>query len=325
MTILLLGAQGQLGWELGASLSALGKVFHFGRKEADLSRLDDLRKLVLAIKPTVIVNAAAHTQVDQAEDEPLLAEAVNARAPALLASLAKELGAWLIHYSTDYVFDGQKDGVYTEEDAAAPLNVYGRTKLAGDKAIMASGCRHLIFRTSWVFGPHGRNFPRGILELAGREDNFAVVADQFGGPTGVELLSSATALALDQARRAGEDLSGLYNLVGAGFVNWYEYARYVVKKAGELGWRLSAKPDSIIPRGTEESGRKAKRPANSRLSTEKFTRVFGLTPPPWQYYVDRVLWHWTRDHAAAHHNNPHQPKVLGVKFVPPMNDSPRRD
>ncbi|UQZ88422.1 dTDP-4-dehydrorhamnose reductase [Deltaproteobacteria bacterium Smac51] len=321
VAILLLGAQGQLGWELGASLSALGKVLHFGRKEADLSRLDELRKLVLTIKPRVIINAAAHTKVDQAEDEPELAGLINAEAPAMLASLAKELDAWLVHYSTDYVFDGTKDGVYTEDDATAPLNVYGQSKLDGDKAIMASGCRHLIFRTSWVFGHHGRNFPRTILELARQEDHFSIVADQFGSPTGVELISSVTALALNQAQRSDQNLSGLYNLVASGYVNWQEYAIYVVRRAIDLGWSLLADPDKIIPRSTEESGRKAVRPANSRLSTEKLTRVFGLTPPPWQYYVDRVLWAWTREYVAA---NPNPPKILGLKFIPPMNGAMSR-
>ncbi len=301
-------------------LSALGQVIHFGRKEADLSRLHDLRKLILSIKPRAIVNAAAHTGVDQAEDEPELADLVNAKAPALLAELAKELDAWLVHYSTDYVFDGQKDGVYTEEDAPAPLNVYGRSKLAGDEAIRSAGCRHLIFRTSWVFGHHGRNFPRSILELADREENFAVVADQFGSPTSVELLSSAAALALHQAMRSGEDLSGLYNLVSSGFVNWHGYAVYVVRKARELGWQLSASPENIRPRNSEESGRKAHRPKNSRLSTEKFSRVFGLTPAPWQYYADRIIWRWTRQYAAP--NAPRPPRILGVKFVPPMNMVP---
>lgn len=319
MAILLLGAQGQLGWELGASLSPLGKVYHFGRREADLSHRSELRRLVLNIKPRVIINAAAHTQVDQAEDEPEAAQAVNAEAPEFLAQLAKELKAWLVHYSTDYVFDGQKDGAYTEDDTPAPLNVYGRSKLAGDKAVMASGCRYLIFRTSWVFGPHGRNFPRAMLDLAGREDRFPVVADQFGSPTGVELLSSATALALHQAMRSADDISGLYNLVSAGCTCWHEYAQYVVKRAIDLGWSLLATPQSITPRSTEESGRRALRPKNSRLSTEKFTRTFGLTPPPWQYYVDRIIWRWTRQYAAANFN---PPKFIGTKFMPTINRVP---
>jgi len=306
-----------LGWELGASLSCLGRVMHFGRRQADLSRLDELEKLVRKIRPRVIVNAAAHTKVDQAESEPDLARLINAEAPALLARLAKDLEAWLVHYSTDYVFNGQKDGFYTEEDSPAPLNVYGQSKLAGDQAIMASGCRHLIFRTSWVFGERGRNFPRTILEMARHEDHFAIAADQYGGPTGVELLSGATALALHQALSSPTDLSGLYNLAAAGEVNWHGYAVYVVKRALELGWALLARPENISPRGPAESGRPARRPANSRLSTEKFQKTFNLIPAPWPYYVDRVLWNWTRA-AGASISPPHQ--VIGLNFIPPLNN-----
>lgn len=321
MTILLLGAQGQLGWELGATVSSLGRVLHFGRRQADLARLDDLEKLVRKIKPRVIVNAAAHTKVDQAEAEPELAHLVNAEAPALLAKLAKETGAWLLHYSTDYVFNGRKDGFYTEEDGPAPLNVYGRSKLAGDQAIAASGCRHLIFRTSWVFGEKGRNFPRAILELARQEDHLSVVDDQYGCPTGVELLAGASALALYQALNSPTDLSGLYNLVADGEVNWQGYAIYVVQKAIDLGWGLLTSPEKIAPRSTVESGRQAVRPANSRLSTEKFQKTFNLSPAPWQYYVDRVLWNWTRSAGSSIAPPQH---VLGLKFIPPMNNNYHR-
>lgn len=320
MDILLLGAQGQLGWELGASLSTIGRVRHFGREQADLSRLEPLEELVRKIKPRVIINAAAHTQVDQAEAEPELARLVNADAPGLLARLAGELDAWLVHYSTDYVFDGQKDGAYTEEDSPAPLNVYGRSKLAGDQAVMTGGCRHLIFRTSWVFSVGGRNFPRTILDLALKNDTLSVADDQYGSPTGVELLSSATALALNQALRSGDDLSGLYNLTAAGYVNWRDYAVYVIRRALDLGWGLLARPEKVNPRPSSNSGRAARRPANSRLDTGKFQRTFGLTPPPWQYYVDRVLWAWTRTHRPA--AAPGQ--VLGQRFLPPMNSLPAR-
>ncbi len=321
MTILLLGAQGQLGWELGASLSPLGRVLHFGRRQADLSRPDELEALVRRTSPRIIINAAAHTQVDQAEAEPELAHRVNAEAPALLARLARELSAWLVHYSTDYVFDGRKEGFYTEEDLPAPLNVYGRSKLAGDLAVLDSGCRHLIFRTSWVFSESGHSFPRTILNLARQEENLSIVADQYGCPTGVELISSATALALAQALRAEDDLSGLYNLVASGQVNWHGYAVYAVRKALDLGWKLRAHPDRVTPRPAAESGRAARRPANSRLATDKFQRTFHLAPPPWQYYVDRVIWAWTRAGGAAAGPSP---RVLGLKFIPPMNASLNR-
>jgi dTDP-4-dehydrorhamnose reductase len=316
MTILLLGAQGQLGWELGGALSPLGRVLHFGRGQADLTRLEALTELVRRTRPRVIVNAAAHTQVDLAEAEPSLTNLINAEAPARLAELARELGAWLVHYSTDYVFDGRKDGCYTEEDSPAPLNVYGQSKLAGDQAIAASGCRHLIFRTSWVFSEKGRNFPRTILDLARRESRFSIVANQWGAPTGVELLASATALALSQALTVADDLSGLYNLVAAGQVNWHGYAVYVVTKALELGWHLLARPADITPRPGPDSGRAARRPDNSRLATDKFQKTFHLTPPPWQYFVDRLIWAWTRAEGATA-GPPHH--LLGLKFVPPMN------
>lgn len=317
MTILLLGAGGQLGWELGAALAPLGPVAHFGRPEADLSRPAELRRLVLSIRPDAIVNAAAHTKVDQAEGEPEAARAVNGDAPALLAALAKNLGAWLVHYSTDYVFDGRKDGPYTEEDEPAPLSVYGRTKLEGDQAIMASGCRHLIFRTSWVYGPRGHNFPRAILDKAAREDRLAVVEDQVGSPTSVELLAGATALALYRARQGeGDRLSGLYNLTAGGFTSWHGYAVYLLKKASELGWDLLARPEAVAPIKTGDLRQPAARPANSRLSTAKLQSAFGLAPPPWQYYVDRQMWAWTAGRDPARHN---PPKLFGTRYIVPMN------
>ena len=291
MNILLLGAEGRLGWELGASLSPLGRVHPYGHEQADFTQPDELEKLVRRVRPEVIVNAAAHTAVDQAETEPRTAELVNAEIPARLARLARELSAWLIHYSTDYVFDGLKDGWYTEDDPAAPLSVYGQSKLAGDKAIVSSVCRHLIFRVSWLFSSRGPSFPRSILELAQQKESFSVTDDQFGSPTGVELLSSVTALALNRALASEQDLSGLYNLAAAGETNWHGFAVYLVTKARQLGWPLKARPENISP--TPAAGRPARRPANSRLSTAKLTAVFGLTPPPWSYYADRLLLTWT--------------------------------
>ena len=291
MNILLLGADGRLGWELGASLAPLGRIRRCGHEEADFTKPDKLEELVRRAGPGVIVNAAAHTAVDQAEAEPRPAELVNAEAPARLARLARELSAWLIHYSTDYVFDGRKDGCYSEEDPAAPLNVYGRSKLAGDETIIASGCRHLIFRVSWLFSVRGASFPRSILELAHREESFSVTDDQFGSPTGVELISSATALALNRALTEGRNLSGLYNLAASGETNWHAFAVYLVDQARRLGWNLKARPENISPAAA--AGRPARRPANSRLSTARLTAVFGLHPPPWTYYADRLLRAWT--------------------------------
>ena len=293
MNILLLGAEGRLGRELGAGLSPLGRIHGYGREEADFTRPDRLEELVRRTRPKVIVNAAAYTLVDQAEAEPRKAEQINAETPARLARLARELSACLVHYSTDYVFDGGKDGWYSEEDQAAPLNVYGQSKLAGDEAIISSGCRHLIFRVSWLFSILGNSFPRSILELAHEKESFSVTADQFGSPTGVELLSSATALALNQALNSGRDLSGLYNLAASGETNWHGFAVYLVESALKLGWPLKARPENIGPATAAEAPRPARRPANSRLSTTRLTSVFGLSPPPWTYYADRLLRGWT--------------------------------
>ncbi|MCL2028817.1 MAG: dTDP-4-dehydrorhamnose reductase [Deltaproteobacteria bacterium] len=295
MNILLLGAEGRLGWELGASLSALGRVCYYGREQADFTQPGQVEKLVRRIRPGVIVNAAAHTDVDEAETNPRMAELLNSEGPALLARLARELSAWLIHYSTDYVFDGGKDGRYTEDDPAAPLNVYGRSKLAGDEAIISSGCRHLIFRVSWLFSVRGQSFPRSILDLAHQKELFTVTDDQFGAPTGVELLSSATAMTLYQALTSERSLTGLYNLAASGETNWHGFAVYLVTKAHSMGWPLKTRPENIhpAPAAVAAAGRPARRPANSRLSMAKLTDVFGLEPPPWQYYVDRLLWIWT--------------------------------
>lgn len=295
MTIILLGAQGQLGWELGATLAPLGHILHFNRRQADLADLEGLEKLVRKLKPRIIVNAAAYTNVDQAEINSQQAHLVNARAPELLARLAAELGFWLVHYSTDYVFDGKKTGSYTENDFPNPLNVYGQSKLDGDEAIMSSGCRHLIFRTSWVFSRDGHSFPRTILDKAKHESTLSIVADQFGSPTSVELLAGATALALRTVLSSqNNDLSGLYNLVSSGSVSWHEYAVYLATKASELGWELLAKPQTIAACDSPMGGARTIRPSNSRLDTSKLTQILGLTLPPWQYYIDRVLWAWTK-------------------------------
>lgn len=322
MKILLLGAQGQLGWELGAALSPLGQVFHLSRHQANLARLDELEKVARQVKAEVIVNAAAYTRVDLAEDEAEQADLINAQAPALLARLARETQAWLVHYSTDYVFDGLKDGPYLESDAAAPLNVYGRSKLAGDEAIMASGCRHLIFRTSWVFSEKGENFARTILKLARKEKRLTVVSDQVGSPTSVELLAGATALALRESLTGSADLSGLYNLVSEGYTSWHGFAVYLLQKARALGWQLTVGENEVIATATEAGVRPARRPANSRLSTEKFQKTFQLTPPHWSYYADRLLWTLTRDQARQPQSEtPHH--ILGLKFIPPGNSLTR--
>jgi len=295
MKILLLGSDGQVGWKLGASLAPLGQLFAPGRHEADLENLESIRRVVRHCHPALIVNAAAYTAVDQAESEPESAFRCNAEAPALLAAEAKRLDALLVHYSTDYVFDGTKTDPYAEEDQPNPLNVYGQSKLAGDEAIIQTACRHLIFRTSWVFSDRGHNFARTILRLAQEREELTVVADQFGAPTSAELLAEGTALALYHIMHhpEGSRSMGLYNLAAAGETNWRDYAVYLTEKASEMGWDIKAGSEKIKPLATIDFPRPALRPSNSRLSTVKFQNTFGLIPPHWSYHVDRALNIWS--------------------------------
>ena len=295
MKILLLGAQGQLGWELSPMLAPLGQLTSLSRTEADLGRLDRLAETVKKIKPDIIVNAAAYTAVDQAEIESGPAFKINGEAPALLAELARETGAWLVHYSTDYVFDGRKNGFYSEDGATSPLNVYGRSTLAGDQAVVRSGCRQLIFRTSWVFGEYGRNFPRTILKLALKEKGLKVVSDQIGCPTSTHFIALATVLSLKPALTDSKEVSGLYNLVCGGQTSWYGFAHHLVEQARAAGWPLRVEADEVRPVATEIGSRPALRPLNSRLSTEKFQRTFQVTPPDWTLYADRLLRAWTAE------------------------------
>ena len=276
MRILLTGCTGQLGRELKRSLACLGELVACDRRQPDLADPDDLRAAVRALAPTVIVNAAAYTAVDQAEAEPAAADAINAVAPAILAEEAKRLGALLIHYSTDYVFDGAKPAPYTEDDIPAPLSAYGRSKRAGELAIAASGARHLIFRSSWVYGLHGANFMKTMLRLGGERDELRVVADQTGAPTWTRHLADATALIL--ARRDTPD--GLYHLAAAGETSWHAYAEAIFVEAQRAGLleripvvRRITSADYPLP---------AKRPANSRLDCSRFSRDFGLALPDWR-------------------------------------------
>ncbi|MDP1609741.1 MAG: dTDP-4-dehydrorhamnose reductase [Sulfuritalea sp.] len=280
MKILLTGAAGQLGRELKRSLACLGEVVACERSRLDLANIDALREIVRNIAPTAIVNAAAYTAVDKAETEPQLAMAINAVAPAILAEEAQRLGARLIHYSTDYVFDGAKSAPYSEDDSPAPLSAYGRSKLGGEAAIAASGARHLIFRTSWVYGLHGANFMKTMLRLGRRGcetgDELRVVGDQFGAPTWTRHLADATALILAR----GEIPEGMYHLAAAGETNWHEYAEAIFVEAQRAGLleespvvRRIASADYPLP---------APRPANSRLDCAKFRRDFGLALPDWR-------------------------------------------
>lgn len=291
MKILLLGKNGQVGWELQRALAPLGDLVSVGRNEADLEQPDALRSLVRAVGPDVLVNAAAHTAVDRAESEPGRAMQVNAGSVEVLAQEMKLRDGWLVHYSTDYVFDGAKPRAYEESDAPNPQSVYGRSKLAGEEAIRASGCRHLVFRTSWVYSAHGANFAKTMLRLARERSELKVVSDQTGAPTGADLVADVTALALhrlgadpDFAGRAG----GLYHLSAAGSTSWHGYATLLIESARAAGAALRVIPDRVLPIASTEYPTPARRPANSLLDTARLCATFGLAMPPWEAGVRRL-------------------------------------
>lgn len=305
MNILLLGKGGQVGWELQRALSPLGTLTAFDfdtpgpaqapHLRADFSQPEQVAALVRLLRPDVIVNAAAHTAVDKAEAEPALARALNATTPGLIAQEAAALGALLVHYSTDYVFDGSGTQARDETAPTAPLSVYGRTKLEGEQLIAASGCRHLTLRTSWVYAARGGNFAKTMLRLACERDQLQVINDQIGAPTGADLLADVTAHAIRataaQAHRA--ELLGLYHLVAAGETSWYDYARFVIEfarqRGGFQGRPIQVAPEAIAPLPTSAYPTAATRPLNSRLSTAKVQAAFGLQLPHWQVGVERML------------------------------------
>jgi dTDP-4-dehydrorhamnose reductase len=290
--ILLFGKDGQVGWQLQRSLAPLGTVTALGRGECDLADSRQLRAIIRSARPKIIVNAAAYTAVDRAESEPQRAAAINAEAPAAMAEEARALGALLVHYSTDYVFDGRKATPYVESDAPNPQSVYGRSKLAGEQAIAAAGCRALIFRPSWVFGARGNNFVKTILRLAGEGRALRIVDDQVGSPTPAALISSVTGLALAAVRR-GENLpdgASLYHLAAANPVSWCGFARTIVDCASRTpGFSGLPAPGSIAAIGTADYPLPAPRPANSRLDCARLEADFGLEMPDWQPYLERML------------------------------------
>jgi len=293
MRIVLFGKNGQIGWELQRALAPLGEVIAIGRDDApphagNFLDPDTLAETVRTLAPAVIVNAAAHTAVDQAESEPEAARLINAAAPAVLAREAASLGAWLLHYGTDYVFDGSGTTPWREDSPTAPLNVYGRTKLEGEQAIRASGCAHLILRTSWVYAARGNNFAKTMLRLAAERDRLAVVDDQVGAPTGAELLADISAHVLRSAVHRPE-LGGTYHLAAEGETSWYGYARHVITYARLRGRKLKATPDSINPVATSDFPKPARRPLNSRLDTHKLCAAFGLEMPAWELGVEHML------------------------------------
>ena len=293
MRILLLGCKGQVGWELQRSLAPLGDLLACdfdtpGELKADFSDPTALAALVRRVQPQLIVNSAAHTAVDKAESEPDLARAINATAPGIVAREAAALGALLVHYSTDYIFDGSGSAPRDEDAPTGPLSVYGRTKLEGEQLIRASGCRHLILRTSWVYAARGGNFARTMLRLAAERESLNVIADQVGAPTGAELLADVTAHAVRRVL-AEPALAGSYHCVAGGETNWFEYARFVIEWARARGQPVRVAPDAIHPIPTSAYPTPAARPLNSRLSTHKLQQAFGLTLPHWQTGVERML------------------------------------
>ena len=299
MKILLLGKNGQVGWELQRSLAPLGALTALDRRglpahaeheamSGDLTDLHALASTVQRLRPDVIVNAAAHTAVDRAEAEPALAQRLNAEAPHALARAAHAIDALLVHYSTDYVFDGGGSAPWQEDDATGPLSVYGRSKLAGEQAIRASGCRHLIFRTSWVYAARGGNFAKTMLRLAQEREELRVIDDQWGAPTGAELIADVTAHALRQVRVRPQDL-GTFHLAAAGATSWRRYAEQVLSRAKALAPELKLVVKNIVPIQTAEYPTPAQRPLNSRLDLTKLQNTFGLQLPDWQQGVDRML------------------------------------
>jgi dTDP-4-dehydrorhamnose reductase len=291
MKIVLLGPTGQVGWELQRSLAVLGEVVTLGRQDTpavDFTDPESVARSVRAQRPDVIVNAAAHTAVDKAEAEPERARLLNAATPARLAHEAAALDALLVHYSTDYVFDGSGSAARTEDAATAPLSVYGRTKLEGEQAIAASGCRHLIFRTSWVYAARGGNFAKTMLRLAQERERLTVIDDQWGAPTGADLIADVTAHAIRHVGHSPQDL-GLYNLVASGQTCWHAYASFVIETVRNLRPDLLLRVSEIAAVPTSAFPTPAQRPLNSRLDTSRLQTRFGLRLPDWQQGVVRML------------------------------------
>lgn len=297
--ILLLGPDGQVGSQLRHTLAPLGRVRAAPRAEVDLADGDALRDLLRDETPAVIVNAAAYTAVDRAETEPGLAHAINSTAVRVMAEEAQSSGALLVHYSTDYVFDGTKAGEYTEEDVPNPLSVYGHSKLGGERAIRESGCKHLIFRTSWVYGTRGGNFPTSILRAARERDRLTVVEDQIGSPTSAELIAEVTALCMKRVLELPRRYpGGLYHLTAAGHTSWYAYAKFLLDAAAQAGVPLKARSENVEPISSERYGAAAKRPASSTLGTRKLQEGFAIALPHWTEHVRRFVEHVAAESVA---------------------------
>ena len=287
MRILLTGKGGQVGHELRHALAPIAEVIAVGTHDCDFTDADAIEALVSRVKPHVIINPAAYTAVDKAESEPDRAAAINATAPGVLAKQAQRLDALLIHYSTDYVFDGTQSTPYTEVDRTNPQSVYGATKLAGETAIQQQGARHLILRTSWVYGLHGQNFPKTMLRLAAERETLNVVADQWGAPTSASLLANVTAQLLTQPITAAQ--SGVYHVSASGGTNWHAYACRVIERARALGWPLKVPAQALNAITTSAYPTPAKRPSSGCLNTTKFQETFGIHLPSWDSEVDAFI------------------------------------
>lgn len=291
MKIVLLGGNGQLGWELQRALAPLGELVALDahtRPAAEFTNPDALVATLRDMRPDLIVNAAAYTAVDRAESELERVRTINATTPGAIAREAAALGVWLVHYSSDYVFDGSGDQPHAEDAPTTPLNTYGRSKLEGEQLIRASGCRHLILRSSWIYASRGGNFAQTMLRLAAERERLNVIDDQIGAPTGADLLADVTAHALRAVQRDAS-LGGTYHAVAAGETSWHGYARFVIEYARAAGRPVRVAPEAIMPVPTRSYPTPAVRPLNSRLATHKLREAFGVTLPPWQQGVERML------------------------------------
>ncbi len=290
--ILLFGKNGQVGFELQRALSPFGVVHAFGRQDCDLADLSQVKEIVRQLRPDIIVNASAYTAVDKAESEPQTAYLINSAVPSVLAEEAVSIGALIVHYSTDYVFDGMQPGWYVEDDIPNPQSVYGASKLAGESGIAATGCHNLIFRTSWVFGAHGGNFAKTILRLAKERESLSVIADQHGAPTSAHLIADVTAQVIvrywNEVNRESFPY-GIYHLVAAGETTWYEYAKYVIAYAEKTGIALRLKSSAIEAIPSINYPLPAPRPSNSKLDSGKLRKTFGLILPDWRQDMAHVL------------------------------------
>jgi dTDP-4-dehydrorhamnose reductase len=290
MKILVTGKNGQVGHELMQSLAPLGQVVGVDVKECDLAQSAAIDALLERVKPDIIINPAAYTEVDKAESEPTIAHAVNAQAPKLLARYAARHNIPIIHFSTDYVFDGKKEGAYSEEDEPNPKSVYGKTKWLGEEAVRKMAAKHIIIRTSWVFGSHGVNFLKTMLKLAGERDKLSVVSDQYGAPTSAKMLANAVAQIVTELVEPGSYRKyGTYHIAARGETTWHGYAQLVVEKAIALGVNIKLSPKEIKPILSKEYPMPAPRPANSRLDTTKVSSVFSVSLPKWQDEVESVI------------------------------------